>query len=426
MNVLVVGGGGREHAICAAFRRSDRVGRIACAPGNPGIARLAECVPIKPEQIVELADFAESNGMDLTFVGGETSLAHGIVDEFEKRGLRIVGPRASAARLESSKAFAKDFMQRHGVPTARYEVHSGTAQSVNSLRSGAFGGPDSPVVVKADGLAAGKGVVVASSRSEAIAAVESLEALAGSAAAEKIVIEECLFGNEVSLLMFASGDDFVLMPPTRDHKRIGDGDVGPNTGGMGTITDESLLDPDGLEKVIQQIIIPTLRGCIAESMPFRGVLFLGLMMTADGPRLLEYNVRFGDPETQAILVRLETDFAEICEAVIEGKIGAMDIRWQRGSSACVILAAEGYPTKPSSGDEIAGVDDAEKFDGVTVFHAGTTLTPDQRLVTNGGRVFGVTAVGGDLPAALSRAYTALEKIKFKGMQFRRDIGATSV
>jgi phosphoribosylamine--glycine ligase len=426
MDVMVVGSGGREHAICAAFRRSPRVKRLICAPGNPGIARFAECAPISPEGIGSLADFAAGNKVDLTFVGGEAALALGIVDEFESRGLKIVGPRRLAARLEASKAFSKDFMQRHGIPTARYEIFEDVREAVGRLRSGGFGAPNVPVVIKADGLAAGKGVVVAADREAAIGAVESLQDLAGSAAAKKIIIEECLIGHEISLLMFASGEHFSLMPATRDHKRIGEGDTGPNTGGMGTITDGLLLAASDQKTVIDQIIVPTLRGCAAEGMPFHGVLFLGLMMTADGPRLLEYNVRFGDPETQAILVRLESDFVDICEAIVSGTIGEQDVRWTSGSSACVVMATEGYPSKPVTGDIIRGLEAAEALARVSVFQAGTAYSPENGLITNGGRVFGVTAVGEDLAEALDSAYEAVDRISFRGMQFRRDIGASVV
>lgn len=419
MNVFVIGSGGREHAICWAFSRSERVSRLYCANGNAGIAALAECVPIKPDEIERLADFAAENAIDLTFVGGETSLALGIVDEFESRGLKIVGPTRQAAQLEASKSFAKDFMARHGVPTAKYATAHSTAFAVEMLESGDFGDESTPVVVKADGLAAGKGVVMAKNRAEAIAAINEMAGLVGAHAAEKIVIEECLIGREVSLLMFAGGVDFVLMPPVRDHKRIGEDDTGPNTGGMGTITDSSLLAGDEIDDIIEHVIEPTLRGCFREGFPFRGILFLGLMMTASGPMVLEYNVRFGDPETQAILVRLETDLVEICEAMLAGKLRGLDIKWRRGSSACVVLASEGYPSKPRTGDLISGLDDVS---GVEVFHAGTSAQKAGEFHTAGGRVLGVTATGENLPAALSQAYAAVERISWPGMQFRRDIG----
>ena len=446
MNVLVIGSGGREHAICRSFRKSPKIEQIYCANGNAGIAKIAECVNIKPDDVQALADFAAAKSIDLTFIGGEVSLALGIVDEFERRGLRVIGPNREAAQFESSKSFAKDFMARHGVPTAKYVTAHSPGFAVLELESGDFGDADTPVVVKADGLAAGKGVVVAKNRAEAIAAINEMTGLVGAAAAEKIVLEECLVGKEVSLLMFVDGEDFALMPPTRDHKRIGEGDAGPNTGGMGTFTDASLLTADELLEITEKIIRPTLRGCVREGLRYRGVLFLGLMMVecgsprvsegvtsnveshasaavpATAPMLLEYNVRFGDPETQAILVRLETDLTDICEAMLAGTLNDLEIKWRAGSSACVVLAAGGYPSKPKTGNVIQGIDDAAAIECVEVFHAGTANGPDDAIVTAGGRVLGVTATGDDLAIALAIAYAAVGKISFDGMQFRRDIG----
>jgi phosphoribosylamine--glycine ligase len=422
MKILVVGSGGREHAICDTFSRSPKISKIFCANGNAGIAAIAECIVIKPDDVVALADFAAANAIDLTFVGGETSLALGIVDEFERRGLRIIGPGKEAAQLESSKAFAKDFMSRHGVPTARYVTAHSPDFAVLELESGDFGDESEPVVVKADGLAAGKGVVVAKNRAEAIAAINGMAESVGTAAAEKIVIEEYLTGNEVSLLMFADGQNFALMPATRDHKRVGDGDTGPNTGGMGAITNISLLTDEQTAQIVDKVIRPTLHGCVKEGFPFRGVLFIGLMMTSDGPRVLEYNVRFGDPETQAILIRLETDLVDICGAILTGKLPDLAITWRPGSSACVVLASAGYPGKPRTGDVINGLDASGQVDGVKVFHAGTARDANHRYVTAGGRVLGVTAIGNDLPSALGQAYASSAKVSFDGMQFRRDIG----
>ena len=422
MKVLVIGSGGREHAICYAFRRSKTDCRIFCADGNAGIAEIAECVKIKADEIEKLADFAEKEKIDLTFVGGETALAAGIADEFEKRNLRIIGASRQAAQLEASKSFAKDFMARHAIPTAKYKIAESLDEAKEILASGFFGDESAPVVVKADGLAAGKGVVVAANRAEAVAAIDELESIAGKAAARKIVLEECLTGREVSLILFADGENFALMPPVRDHKRIGEGDTGANTGGMGTVCDDSLLSDEQTEKIVEEIVKPTLRGCKVEGFRFRGILFLGLMMTEAGARVLEYNVRFGDPETQAILVRLETDFVEICEAVLSGSLDKMDIKWREGSSACVILASKGYPQKPQTGDAIRGLKAAAELENVTVFHAGTKRNDEGEFVTSGGRVLGVTATGGDLSEALARAYEAVGKISFEGMQYRRDIG----
>jgi len=424
MKVLVIGSGGREHAICNSFAHSPRVERLICGPGNAGIADIAECVLIKPEDIDRLADLARDESIDLTFVGGETALALGIVDKFNERGLKIIGPSMDAARLEASKAFAKEFMLRHAIPTAKFHTAQSPIEAIDILESGHFGDAAAPVVVKADGLAAGKGVVVAIDRAEAVGACGELARLVGAEAAEKIVLEEFLEGREVSLLMFADGRDFVLMPPVRDHKRIGEGDTGPNTGGMGTITDAELLTPAQTQTIIKEIIEPTLAGCINEGYPFRGILFLGLMMTEAGPKLLEYNVRFGDPETQSILIRLESDLIEICEAMSNGTLGGIEVSWRRGNSACVVLAAEGYPQKPRTGDVINGLDGASQLPNIKIFHAGTTRS-NAHFTVSGGRVLGVTAVGDSLNAALDGAYRAVEMISWPGMQYRRDIGRTT-
>lgn len=422
MNVLVVGSGGREHAICSAFRRSPKVEGLFCAPGNAGIAGIATCVNIAADDVRSLADFAAANNIGITFVGGETSLALGIVDEFESRGLRIIGPRANGAQLEASKAFAKGFMARHGIPTAKFTVSHSADFAILELESGDFGGSDSNVVVKADGLAAGKGVVVAKDRAEAVEAINHLGEIAGSAAADKIVLEECLVGREVSLLVFSDGENFAMMPAVRDHKRIGDGDTGPNTGGMGTVSDDALLSEAELSDIVERIVKPTLHACKREDIHFRGVLFFGLMLTAKGPMVLEYNVRFGDPETQSILVRLETDLVDICEAMLTETLDKLDIKWTKGSSACVILAADGYPAKPRTGDVINGLAEAAKVPNVAVFHAGTARDAAGNYITSGGRVLGVTAVGANLNGALLSAYEAVSKISWPGMQFRKDIG----
>lgn len=425
MKVLVVGSGGREHALCWSFKKSPKVTHLYCAPGNAGIAQIAECVPIAADDIGSLAEFAASKAVELTLVGPEVPLALGIVDEFESRGIAIIGPRKAAAQLEASKAFAKDFMARHGVPTAKYVTAHSAGFALLELESGDFGGEDNPVVVKADGLAAGKGVVVAANRHEAEIAINQLANIAGSSAAEKIVLEECLTGKEISVLAFVDGESYALMPPVRDHKRIGDGDTGPNTGGMGTITDDSLLTADQITDIEENFIRPTLHGCVKEDMAFRGVLFLGLMMTASGPKLLEYNVRFGDPEAEAILVRLETDLADICEAMFGtdgASLSSLDIQWRPGSSACVVLASEGYPQKPRTGDAINGLDEAGAVTNVQVFHAGTAASADGQFTTAGGRVIAVSARGNDLNSALSSAYAAAGKISWPGIQYRQDVG----
>lgn len=422
MNILIVGSGGREHALCHTFAKSPRISKIFCADGNAGIASVAELVDISPMNIFGLADLAAEKGIGITFVGGESSLALGIVDEFRSRGLNIIGPTASAARLEASKSFAKDFMLRHAIPTAKYKTAGSASEAAGILRSGEFGGEETPVVVKADGLAAGKGVVVAADRAEAIAAIDILAATVGQEAASSIVIEECLFGKEISLLAFCDGTDFALMPATRDHKRIGEGDTGPNTGGMGTITDDKMLSAAELDEITQTIMRPTLAGCEAEGFPFTGILFLGLMMTGDGPKLLEYNVRFGDPETQAILVRLETYLVDICEAMLEHRLSERPISWRSGSSACVVLASEGYPAKPRIGDRIEGLDGAAAAD-IAIFHAGTKFAEtNDAFLTAGGRVLCVTSVAESLETSLACAYKSVSKISWPGIQYRRDIG----
>ena len=421
---LLIGSGGREHAIVwAAQRTAPEAVEIFCTPGNAGIQQIAQVANISVTDLSALAEFVEAQKIDLTFVGPEAPLVSGIVDLFTERGLRIVGPTAAAARLEGSKIFAKDFMARHGIPTATYRVAEGPNDAIECLRSGEFGSAETPVVIKADGLAAGKGVVVARNHSEAEQAIEDLMVhhVAGSEAAGRIVIEQALTGTEASLLVFADGRDYVLMPAARDHKRIGENDTGPNTGGMGSITDDSVLEKSIQERVIREIVEPTLAGSREEGFGFKGILFLGLMLTPDGPKLLEYNVRFGDPETQAILVRLKTDLLSIFESMYNGTLGALDVNWSEGSSACVVAASKGYPGKYETGALIEGLAQVGD-DSVHVFHAGTSLDADGRIIATGGRVLGITAADETLTDALGLCYQALGKIHWPGMQFRRDIG----
>lgn len=422
---LVIGSGGREHAILWALRRTSKGPLdLYCAPGNGGISELAECVPIQAADQSALVDFALSNKIDLTVVGPEGPLAEGIVDAFERAGLRIMGPTQAASRLESSKGFAKEFMRRHEIPTADFCLVRSESEALDSLRSGKFGPPTSPVVVKADGLAAGKGVVVASSRPEAENAVRELLAgkIVASAATEQLLIEEALSGREVSLLVFADGRDYVVMPPARDHKRIGEHDTGPNTGGMGAITDPSVLDDETLRRIRREIIEPTLEGASQEGFPFKGILFVGLMLTTDGPKVLEYNVRFGDPETQAILVRLSSDLFEIFQAVTTGELGNLKVEWSEQSSACVVLASCGYPGSYETGQAISGLTSLAGDENFQVFHAGTAKRENGDFVTGGGRVLGITAADVSLEKALAQCYAAIDKIKWPGMQYRRDIG----
>jgi phosphoribosylamine---glycine ligase len=424
--ILVIGSGGREHAIAWSIRHTSPVPvDVFCAPGNAGIGQMAQLVNISANDHAQLAAFAASQNIDLTFVGPEAPLTAGIVDAFDARGLPIVGPTAAAARLEGSKIFAKDFMARHGIPTAAYRVADSPAQAIEFLRSGEFGDAESAVVIKADGLAAGKGVVVAASRAEAEKAVDDLmvQHVAGEKAAERVVIEEALTGTEASLLLFSDGQDYALMPPARDHKRIGDNDTGPNTGGMGSITDASVLDQATLDRAVREIVETTLAGARDEGFAFKGVLFLGLMLTADGPKLLEYNVRFGDPETQAILIRLRTDLSSVFDSMRSGTLRQLKLDWAEGASACVVAANRGYPGKYESGAEIEGLDEIDR-DRVQVFHAGTSLASGKFIAT-GGRVLGLTATAQNLLGALDLCYGALQVIHWPGMQYRTDIGRTS-
>jgi phosphoribosylamine---glycine ligase len=425
MKILIIGSGGREHAILWALQKTSTVPiSLYCAPGNAGIAQTAQIVPIPASDHSSLVHFAQKERIDLTFVGPEAPLAAGIVDRFESEGLSIVGPTAASARLEGSKVFAKNFMARNNVPTAAYRVAETPEEAIEYLRRGEFGSSGSPVVVKADGLAAGKGVVVASSHAEAERAIEDLmiNQVAGSEAASRVVLEEALTGTEASLLLFADGKDFVLMPPARDHKRIGENDTGPNTGGMGSITDASILGRDyQFNDVVKHIVEPTLLGTDREGFPFTGILFLGLMLTTDGPKLLEYNVRFGDPETQAILIRLRTDLLTIFDAIHRGNLSSVKVDWVEGSSACVVAANRGYPGKYESGGVIDGLEHA-RAEGVEIFHAGTSFSPEGKVIATGGRVLGVTSAAPTLSEALTNCYRALDKIHWSGMQFRRDIG----
>jgi phosphoribosylamine--glycine ligase len=355
--ILIIGSGGREHAIVWAIRRTAaNPVELFCAPGNAGIAQIAQTAEISISDQVRLAEFVEAEKIDLVFVGPEAPLAAGLVDFLAARGVRVVGPTAAAARLEGSKIFAKDFMARHRIPTAAYRVAASAEEAIEFLKSGEFGSAEAPVVIKADGLAAGKGVVVAGNRSEAEEAIADLMVhhVAGREAAGRVVIEEALIGTEASLLLFSDGRDYALMPAARDHKRIGENDTGPNTGGMGSITDAKVLETSIQDRVVREIVEPTLAGAREEGFTFKGILFLGLMLTEAGPKLLEYNVRFGDPETQAILVRLKTDLLSIFDSIYDQTLGSLEVNWTEGSSACVVAANKGYPGKYEAGAIIEG------------------------------------------------------------------------
>ena len=406
MRILVIGSGGREHALAWRLARSDSVDRVYATPGNPGIASVAECVPSQstPESYLAVASAVRA---DLTVVGPEAPLAAGITDLFESRGLRIFGPTQAAAQLESSKIFAKQFMQRVGLPTARFIAVNSEAEALRALDQFSY-----PVVLKADGLAAGKGVIIARDRKEAEAAIAGL--------GHRLVVEEYLEGEEASFIVVSDGRNALPLEPTQDHKAVCDGDTGPNTGGMGAYCDSRILNADQTRCIMDSVILPTINNMRAAGAPFRGFLYAGLMITKDGPKVLEFNVRLGDPETQALLHRIDSDFAAVLEGAAAGDVSKQSIRWKTNPSVCVVAAAHGYPGKVRTGDRIAGIEDAEAA-GAVVFHAGTKIG-EKGLESSGGRVLGVTASGEALAAAIVNAYDALGKIHFDGMHYRRDIG----
>lgn len=403
------------------LRESQLTDRVVCAPGNAGIAQAAECVPVdltSPAAMLELAMRLEA---DLTVVGPEAPLVSGVVDEFEHAGRKIIGPSKAAASLEGSKIFAKEFMQRHGIPTARFAVADDHACALKAISD--FG---LPVVIKADGLAAGKGVVVARSREQAEKTLDDfMERNVLGGAASRLVIEECLVGEEVSFIVLAGTRGFAPMVPCQDHKPVFDNDQGPNTGGMGAYSDDTILNDALRADILNRIVQPTLDGMAADGSPFRGFLYCGLMLTAEGPKVLEYNVRMGDPETQPIMMRLRSDLVELLAASLEDRLGAVEARWSPNPSVCVVLSSGGYPGKYETGKAITGLEAAEARGGVKVFHAGTALR-DKEVVTAGGRVLGVTAVAEALGTAVEKAYTAVGKIHFEGMHCRRDIAAKGV
>ncbi len=417
MNVLVIGGGGREHALAWKLRQSPRVRQIFIAPGNAGTAQVGRNVEVKSSELDQLLNFAQRESIDLTVVGPDDVLAAGIVDLFEKAGLRIFGPCREAAQLESSKSFAKRFMVRHGIPTARFGEFESSSDAKDALTDFGF-----PLAVKADGLALGKGVVIAHDRSEAETAIDDMiERRRFGEAGRKIVIEEFLSGAECSIHALVDGRSYLLFPTAQDHKQLYDGNRGPNTGGMGTFS-PSQLDPALLQEIRESVLDPFVRGIQKDRLRFRGLLFPGLMLTRDGPRVLEFNCRFGDPETQVILRRLESDLVDLLEATITERLDTVTAEWDKRSAVCIVMASGGYPDNYETGKTIAGLGDVEQMEDVQVFHAGTQFTKN-RVVTSGGRVLGVTAIGDTLIAAKARAYDAVDKIKFDGSYFRHDIGA---
>ena len=417
MKVLILGSGGREHALAWAVKRSERVTEVVCAPGNGGIAQVARCVPVDLKSVESLVRLALAEKPGLTIVGPELPLSLGIVDALQEQGLRVFGPTQAAAMLESSKAFAKRFLQRHNIPTAQYAVCTTAAELEKVIE-----GFQAPIVVKADGLAAGKGVIICPSRAIALEAAHDLFSgkLLGEAEVQ-VVIEEFLTGDELSFLCLSDGKDVAALAPAQDHKRIGEGDTGPNTGGMGVYSTDDLVDAGMKEWILRHIAEPTIKGMADEGAPFKGVLYIGLMMTPRGPQVLEFNARFGDPETQAILVRLESDLVEALEACIDGRLAETKLEWTAGASACVVASSAGYPGSYRTGFPISGLSAAAEVQGVQVFHSGSTQFGGQ-LRTAGGRVLGVTAVAPSLKEALEHAYQAMAEIHFEGMYYRRDIG----
>ena len=424
MKILLVGNGGREHALAWKMRQSPLVNELYCAPGNAGIAEIGDCVPIDAHNIVEVADFAQTIRADLTVVGPELPMVLGIGDEFVRRGLSIFCPSRGAAEIEGSKVFAREFMTRHKIPSPRYEVCGSLDEALAFVTKAPLG---YPFVVKADGLAAGKGTAVVQDAAEAQAFVEQIMAAKkfGSAGA-KIVMEEFLRGEEVSFLVFSDGSRVVPMASVQDHKRALDGDKGPNTGGMGTVSPTTNISIGGHKRIVQEIIKPTVAGLAEEGRRFQGVLYAGLMMTEAGPKVLEFNARFGDPETQVIMARMRSDLVPILQQVADGSLPAdTRIEWVKEPAVCVVVASKGYPDTPETGKVISGLDSLKEWSDVVVYHAATKRE-DGHVKTVGGRVLGVTALGANLESAIARAYEAIGKIRFEGMTYRRDIGARAL
>lgn len=416
--VLVTGSGGREHALAWKLAQSPQIEKLYAAPGNSGTAQLGENVAIAAEDVEKLVEFAKTNRIDFTIVGPDDALAAGVVDAFQKAGLKIFGPPAAAARLESSKAFAKEFMRRHGIPTADYREFTDCAEALDFCRSAKY-----PLVVKADGLALGKGVIIAQNLAEAEGAVRMcLEDGAFGAAGKRIVVEEFLEGVECSIHALVDGSSYLLLPDCRDHKKAFDGNTGPNTGGMGTISPSGSVDEALRARICREILDPFLAGIQKDGIAFRGMLFPGLMLTAEGPKVLEFNCRWGDPETQVLVRRLSSDLLPLLEATADGTLSEVSPEWDVRAAVCVILASGGYPGSYEKGRVISGLDAAGALEGVKIFHAGAKAV-DGQIVTNGGRVLGVTALGANLDEARRQGYLAADRIFFDGIQRRNDIGA---
>jgi phosphoribosylamine--glycine ligase len=417
MKILVVGSGGREHALVWKLHYSTIVKKIYAAPGNAGISKLAECVQIASEDLVGLADFAEKNSIDLTVVGPELPLTLGIVDEFKKRNLRIFGPTKMAAMIEGSKVFAKEFMKKYHIPTASFKIFERADEAIDFVKSS-----DMPLVIKADGLAAGKGAFIIEDVKSGISAVQKImvEKIFKDAG-NKVVIEDFLEGEEATILAFTDGKSILPMPSSQDHKKIYDRDRGPNTGGMGAYAPAPIVDDKMMKLIYDEILEPTIVGLEQEGRVFKGILYAGLILTERGPKVMEFNCRFGDPETQVILPLLKSDLAEILMSIVEGDLSLEELEWRDDFAVCVILASAGYPGKYEKGKQIFGLDKIGDAEDVLIFHAGTKQERG-RLVTNGGRVLGVTAAEKNVEKAIRKAYDTVEKIRFDGVQFRRDIG----
>lgn len=422
MNVLVVGNGGREHALAWKLSRSERVEKLYIAPGNAGCAEVGECVDIDPANLPNLVRWAKEHDIHFVVPGPEAVLVEGIVDAFQDAGIKAFGPNKAAAELEKSKVFAKNLMRRHGIPTADYAIFEQFDKACEYLDSR----EDGPIVVKADGLAAGKGAIVCKGKAEAVEALRRcmVDTEFGDAGA-RVVIEECLRGEELSVLALTDGKTIAPLASSQDHKAVFDGDTGPNTGGMGAYSPAPLMTPELLDTVVEKVLVPTVHAMNSEGRRFKGVLYAGLMITGGGARVLEYNVRFGDPETQPILMRLENDLLDVLEAVADGKLAEQELTWTDEPAVCVVMASGGYPGAYEKGKVITGLDAAGAEDDVVVFHAGTSCKGED-VVTSGGRVLGVTALGKDLQGAIDKAYAAVEKIDFEGAQNRTDIGRKGV
>jgi phosphoribosylamine---glycine ligase len=419
MRVLVIGNGGREHALVWKLQQSSLVKEIFCAPGNPGIRELADCVSIESHNTVELADFAQGLSMDLTVVGPELPLNLGIVDEFQKRSLLIFGPTASAAQLESSKVFAKEFMRKHNIPTAHFQIANGAEDAERHIRSGGF---KYPVVLKADGLAGGKGVLICSSKKEAEEAIDyMMRERKFGIAGDRIVIEEFLKGEEVSFQVISDGRRVLPLATSQDHKKLFDGDKGPNTGGMGAYSPAISIGKELHHQIMNEIILPCISGMAVSGFSYLGVLYAGLMLTEEGPKVLEFNCRFGDPETQSMMPRMDCDLAEVILAASQGRLDDARVEWKKEATICVVLCSEGYPGPFESGKEIRGIEEARKLENILLFHAGTQET-NEKFETAGGRVLGVTATHPNLSTAYDLVYDAVSKIQFGGIHYRKDIG----